>query len=938
MNRTVFTIFLAVSLLFLTGSCSKNKSGMSPWPEITTETKPWTRWWWLGSDVDATNINSLLKQYSEAGLGGVEITPIYGVKGREEHYLEFLSPEWMDMLKTCVSEADRFGMGVDMNLGTGWPFGGPQISPDIAASRLIVRKFGLSGSETLEEKILPLDPRQLKLGAKLEALMAYSEDGKILDLTDRVGEDSLLDWTAEAGEWELYAAFCGKTRQQVKRAAPGGEGFTMDHFSETALDTYLGRFEEAFGGYRGVRCFFNDSYEVYNASWSPGFFDEFQARRGYDLRNYLRELSGESEDETSARLKSDYRQTMSELLLGKFTRPWTAWSNEMGSMTRNQAHGSPGNLIDLYAAVDIPECEIFGHRNFDIPGLKENTDDTRNVEPNPMMLKLATSAAHVTNKPLVSNETFTWLGEHFKVALSQCKPEVEDAFIAGINHVFYHGTVYSPEDAPWPGWLFYASVNFAPSNSFWPHLEGLNSYITRCQSILQSGKSDNEILVYWPVYDLWYDHEGLEMQLTVHNIMEWLDYPAVEQMGAGGYSYDFISDALLQDFESSGGEVHYDVLVIPACDFMPLETLSKIIELAKQGSLVIFQEFPGDVPGLHELESRREKLKKTLDELEFMDRGNGIYECRSGEGMILLSEDISKALAHAGIRGEKISSYGLKFIRRELGDGKYYYLVNHSANAVDDLIPLNSAAGSILMLDPQNGSYGKATMEKDESGIWVRVQLKPGQSVFLRTFEDTEYEGGPWPYEESRAKPIELTGTWKLEFTDGGPELPGSRSMEKLLPWTALDDSLMLNFSGSALYTLDFIMPGIIDGEYMLDLGKVYESARIWINGKELGYCWSVPFEMKAGKFLKEGENTLTIEVSNLMANRIRYMDRQEISWRNFHEINFVNIEYRPFDASGWEVQPSGLEGPVRLIPMQTSMEPQVTESTTPAGSGDEHP
>ena len=122
----------------------------------------------------------------------MEITPIYGVKGREEHYLEFLSPEWMDMLKTCVSEADRFGMGVDMNLGTGWPFGGPQISPDIAASRLIVRKFGLSGSETLEEKILPLDPQgdvEDPLGAGQDVYDALAQ--RFLELIPRRLEEVL---------------------------------------------------------------------------------------------------------------------------------------------------------------------------------------------------------------------------------------------------------------------------------------------------------------------------------------------------------------------------------------------------------------------------------------------------------------------------------------------------------------------------------------------------------------------------------------------------------------------------------------------------------------------------------------------------------------------------------------------------------------------------
>ncbi len=879
----------------------------------------------MGSAVDRENLVALLAEYGGTGIGGVEITPIYGAKGYEDRYLEFLSAGWMEMLKTTVSEADRLGMGVDMNLGTGWPFGGPQITPEYAASMLIVQKYDLTGNKPLIEKIRPRDPSQQELGASLEALMAFSESGEILDLTERVGPDGTLDWVPENGTWELWAAFCGKTRQQVKRAAPGGRGFTMNHFSEPALDAYLKRFDEAFEGYQGVRCFFNDSYEVYRASWSPGFFDEFLARRGYDLREYLRELITGSEDEMTARLKCDYRQTMSGLLLENFTLPWTRWSHEMGGMTRNQAHGSPGNLIDLYAAVDIPECEIFGHRNFDIPGLPVNEDDTRNVEPNPMMLKLATSAAHVTGKPRISNETFTWLGEHFNVALSQCKPEVEEAFLAGINHVFYHGTTYSPDDAPWPGWLFYASVHFGPTNSFWPHLEGLNRYITRCQSVLQSGKPDNEILVYWPVFDIWHDGEGLEKQLTVHGIREWLHYPGIERMAGAGYSYDFISDALLQEagaekgcLLTASGSMAYEVLVIPACRFMPLSSLEKAIALAEAGCTVVFQELPGDIPGMNDLEIRRNKLNEILENLRFEDAGGGIRECRTGKGSILLCGEIEKALAYSGVQGEQIREYGLNFTRRAMDDGTFYYLVNHDSTAVDAMIPLRSPAQTVLILDPQDGRFGKAAMETGNDGVRVRVQLQPGESVFLRTFTSGKSGAGAWAYEEQRHAPVELTGTWDLKFTGGGPSLPRAMELEELLPWTALGDSAMLDFSGTAEYALKFNMPELSADEYLLDLGQVHSSARVWLNGSDLGILWSVPFEIKAGKYLKEGENTLKIEVANLMANRIRYMDRQEIPWRIFHEINFVNILYRPFDASGWEVSMSGLEGPVRLIPVDT--------------------
>ncbi|MCS3018646.1 glycosyl hydrolase [Phocaeicola vulgatus] len=98
------------------------------WPAVRPEARPATRWWWLGSAVDATNLTYNLEEYAKAGLGGVEITPIYGVQGNDKNNLPFLSPQWMNMLQHTEAEGKRIGIEVDMNTGTGWPFGGPHVS------------------------------------------------------------------------------------------------------------------------------------------------------------------------------------------------------------------------------------------------------------------------------------------------------------------------------------------------------------------------------------------------------------------------------------------------------------------------------------------------------------------------------------------------------------------------------------------------------------------------------------------------------------------------------------------------------------------------------------------------------------------------------------------------------------------------------------------
>ncbi len=897
------------------------------WPEITREAKPWTRWWWMGNAVDKKNIRHLLESYEDAGLGGVEIAPIYGAKGFEDRYLEFLSDPWLEQLHFTVDVADSLEMGVDLTQGTGWPFGGPFVEPAYAASKLVVKDFDFKGPGTFEKDLRLEVENKKEFSPQLLAVMAYGENGNTKDITDQVSENGHLEWEVE-GSWKIKAIYNGKTGQKVKRAAPGGKGFTLDHFSEQAVDDYLSEFEKAFGeNIPDIRAFYNDSFEVYGANFTASFLDEFQNRRGYDLKPFIPELLGEENTEKVARIKSDYRETLHELLLENFTKNWTEWAHERGKKTKNQAHGSPGNLIDLYAAVDIPECETFGSSYFPIPGLRRDSADIRNVDPDPIMLKFASSAGHLAGKDLISCETFTWLGEHFKSSFSQMKPEVEQAFLAGINHVFYHGVTYSPQDVDFPGWLFYASLNLNEHNSLWPHFESINNYIARCQSVLQSGKPDNEIIMYWPVYDVWSDTGNMFKMISVHHIDHWLHptefYKQSTQLMEKGYSVDFASDQLLADTRIDQGKIKTNdkarpakVLIIPATEFMPATTLRNIINLAQAGAKVIFQAKPEKVPGFHEVDTRQQELDKLWSQLEFNEQ----QMAEVGNGKIIVSSQIQNSLENEGIGRETLTDTGLKFIRRASGNDKYYYLVNHTPNEINQSIALNMEAARVMLLDPQDGAIGQAQSSVQNGKTQVKVQLLPGEAMILQAVHSSDISINPWRYQGEEASSQELEGPWSLEFTAGGPELPESQNLQEIKPWTSLGNEEAEHFSGQGLYKSQFTLDKKENQKYILDLGKVHESAKVWINGQEAGYAWSIPYRLNVTEFLKNGENEIQIEVANLMANRIRYMDQEGITWRNYHEINFVNIDYSDFDASGWEVMPSGLQGPVNLNAYNTQV------------------
>ena len=123
------------------------------WPAITQQSKPWTRWWWEGSAVDKSNLTTAMQSYQQVGLGGLEITPIYGVKGEEAKFINFLSPKWVEMLQHSLNEGKRLGLGIDMATGTGWPFGGPWVNETDACKYIASKTYSLNGGETLNDTI-----------------------------------------------------------------------------------------------------------------------------------------------------------------------------------------------------------------------------------------------------------------------------------------------------------------------------------------------------------------------------------------------------------------------------------------------------------------------------------------------------------------------------------------------------------------------------------------------------------------------------------------------------------------------------------------------------------------------------------------------------------------------------------------------------------------
>ena len=860
-------LFLILTFSVLPLCAEKNPS----WPIPLDEAKPGLRWWWLGNAFSEKDFQWNIQQYEQAGIGALEITPLYGIQGNEKDELSYLSPEWMKALRFIEDEGAKRHIQIDMNCGTGWPFGGPQVALNEAAAKVVWVDTVVAGVEARKLDLSP-SPQELPY-AELSRVMAYSLPGKgkkrqVLNLTKYVQDHVLYAEKSPLKadlKYRIIALYCSRTRQLVKRAAPGGEGYVVDHFDRQAVAHYLARFDKAFqeSGVPFPNTLFNDSYEVYGADWTPSLLEEFRKRRGYPLEEHLPELFGLEED-IDNQVLSDYRETIADLLYENFTLQWVEWAHGHGAKVRNQAHGSPANLLDLYSAVDIPEIEGFGLSEFGIKGLRTDSGFTRKNVSDVSMLKYASSAAHVSGKPFTSSETFTWLTEHFRTSLSQCKPDLDLMFTCGVNRLFIHGACYSPQDAPWPGWRFYASIDMSPTNTIWHDAPFMMQYIERCQSFLQMGEPDNDFLLYLPVRDMWKKRHGKSLAMLfeigamgkyapefIHDVL---------QIDSLGYDCDYISDRYLLQTSFSKGEIRteagttYKAIVIPNNCQLP------------------------------------KKLQKHLDRLK-----------RQGATIIYGTQ--ADSLQHVTKEEELKTLCGLRYIRRKNASGYHYFVANLTPHDVCREVNLSVPFLSATLFDPLTGKISPARVKEGK----LYLSLRSGESVIIQTSDESS-TSLPEEFAFEEVTPSN-TSPWTLSFVESAPRVERTFEMDVPHTWETLDDdSVHITMGTGAYFTMLTLSEKDVqcDG-WRLELGDVRESARVYVNDQFVGCAWAVPFTLDFGPLFHAGKNDLRIEVTNLPANRIADMDRRGIVWRRSRDINVVDIHYRPTTYSHWAPMKSGL-------------------------------
>lgn len=799
------------------------------------DARPMVRWWWFGGAVTEPELAREIKAMKKGGFGGFELQTVYplaidaqidGVKN-----LPYLSDDYLKMVRFANQTGRAEGMRVDLTLGSGWPFGGPEIGPDLASSAIKLSKIDIAAGATGTD--LPA------LGAGQHLVAAFI--GTDMDHATAIDVAPGHVTIAPANETRtLFVLTQTPTGQQVKRATVGAEGNVLDHMKAAAVQAHLTKTgDKLIGAFSDGAPYavFSDSLEVYGADWTDDVLPEFQKRRGYDLKPHLLELFHDTPE--SAAIHHDWGLTLSELVDERYLTPVNDWAKAHGTQFRSQTYGTPPVTMSSERLAALPEGENPSWRKFST-------------------MRWASSANHDYGNLVTSAESWTWLhGAAFRATPLDIKAEADTLILEGVNQFIAHGWPYSPPQVPEPGWAFYAAAVFNDHNPWWGVMPDVTAYLQRMSFLMRQGTPEADVAVFLPEDDTFATMKPGDA--TVNGQMgAYVTDQLTTQILDAGYAFDYVDP---QSLQAKG--VQHKVLILPHVTRLTPKTAKIIADFAKSGGIVIaVDRLPDSGAGLVNLTADSAAVK-AMSAAVFPN--GATPEARLGAAL--------KARTAPDLTGAPV---GVGFVHRKLADGDLYFVANTNNTPITMTPGFRAQTKQAQWWDARSGEAHAFTPDSS-------VTLAPYES---RIFVFGAAANAP-AVAESHAKPVktELSGGWSLAI-DGQKATP----IKTFADWSAAPATE--HFSGTATYsrTLKLTAAQIKAGQVVLDFGKgealpaqgprqpgtsaaltspVREAAEVYVNGKRAGAVWTAPFTLSLKGLVHPGANALEIRVSNTAINEL---------------------------------------------------------------------
>ncbi len=887
--------------------------------------RPFVRWWWNGNKIEKAELARELRILKDAGIGGVEINPISFPLRTDDmgrRSVQYLSEEWIDLLKFALNEAKSLGLTCDLLVGSGFPMGGEFLKDEERSQVVVLAVKRFTGPLETELSLFDLykeadpmitNPYSGRTMEMMEVKLVPEPLNGLDEAVDLSGQikSGIIKVNVPAGNYAVCAMVKVTGFMQVIQGTPGGMGPVLNHFDAKAVKRYLNLISDTIQKQIGplaplVRSFFVDSMETEGANWTHDMREVFKKRRGYDIYPYLPFLlfkiggmgntintgypvkTSEAFKAMLTRMRYDFELTKTELFHERFVKTFADWCKENKIKSRAQAYGRGYFPLEGSFDLDIPECETW---------LKYGVGDDISEDQfarypwhlgrgNTMINKIVSSGAHLKGKKLISSEELTNTDMVFNESLEIFKIGGDQSTMSGVTHPIFHGFNYSPPEAAFPGWITYGGY-FNEKNTMWPYFKHYADYRARLSALLQQGSMFADIAIMAPFADQWAEHgaQNEPFPTVLSPPYQQLVWESIHQ---NGNACDYVSESVIQAASMKNGQMlygsrSYHTIFLIEVRSMDTKTAKQLYDFVAAGGRVICLEaIPEKSNGWDAHAQRDEEVRRWISKMKTF-----------GKRFVMVSKPAADFKNwFKGLQEQYGLSPYVRFstpkanvnqVRYQLPD-REVILISNSSSKRNELVSATFAKSitsrrHAWIWDAVTGERYKLALQNG------RVQLDLGPADMKVIVFDQQLDGIAWQAAPLSGKKSQvLQQPWSLELR----HLDGSVKKTSLTQLRDLKDlPEYKHFAGEVIYRSTF---SVADEHALLhlNLGTVHGISTLRINGKDAGTQWYGRRIYPISGMLRKGQNEIELKVTTVMVNYMKTLEDNVVAqyWTNLKRKN----------------------------------------------------
>lgn len=798
----------------------------------SSEYTPIPFWFW-NDHLEEDEIIRQIHDFKDKGVDGFVIHPRIGIPKE----IGYLSDRFMELIECAVKEAARLDTKVILYDEGMYPSG--------SANGMVVRSNPEFASRGL--KMIPYEcnnaieiPLELEDGEDLVAALAAEKRGpgainpdsvRVLDVFD--GKISFSP--PGKGEWQVLLFIETYSKGHIRgihfgeddgepNAPPSTDLLNpkaVEKFIELTHERYYKWLYQYFG--TTIIGIFTDEPAILGRGassdiipWTWDFLGWYM-KRGNDIKD-LPALWLDIGPETQLKRKQ-YRKAVNKRLETAYYKQIYQWCDKHGIALTGHPESSD----------DIGVLKYFHIPGQDVVWRWVAPEDGKALEGvHSTQGKCSSDAARHLARRRNSNECFGCCGPNgvdWAFTVDDMKWYMDWLFVRGVNLLYPHAFFYSIEGERRYG---ERPPDVGPNNLWWPYYNQISSYIKRMSWLMTDAVNVTSVAV-----------------LCQEDKLPWA---IVKPLFENQIEFNYLQEELFSegDIRIEDGSIliqkqRYGALVIEDFHLISPFALDKIQEFIHQGGHVIIYN-PNhsdinltDAKEIHKLDEVVDILNSLIGREILLDR-----PCRDLRLSHVVKDDIH-----------------------------FYLLVNEGGGPIDRKMAI-PIVGQAEQWDAWNGKTDLAFVshiQDDKMVLDIRLDRRESLIIVVD------------PSKSASLNPIkESTEKYELKVLDEGWKIlnapvPKVRKLG-LRSWTECPG--MEEFSGTLVYENSFmlnsLMPDSIPGKgqrIYLDLGRVHDIAHVQINGKSVGVKMWAPYIFDITQFISIGQNTIKIEVTNTIANRI---------------------------------------------------------------------